>query len=173
MGIVADSTDRIPVRAVAAETPTRVAFRPDPKILQAIDSREEGNEFYYDESLRPLEMTYEWKRLTFGGKEDTQYQSKLAAKGWKPVPASRHPEVGTESNHDAYRDVHKNCIIVGGQILMERHVEYTKRARQAAEKLNDSQIGAQAEKVQGGESPIPKKYTKFERTYDSGQEIDA
>lgn len=162
--------DRVPVR----ESQSRVPFKMDQEILQAIDAREEGNEFFYNESSRPEDMSYEWKRLTYGGKEDQQYQAKLIRTGWRPVPAERHPEVGSESSHDFYRGKYNDAIIVGGQILMERHIEYTKRSRAISDAINASQIGSQRESIQQSEeSSMPRKITAFKQSYDSGQEIDA
>lgn len=152
----------------------RVAFRVNPEIIQAIEAREEGTEFFYDESRRPEDFTYEWKRLTYAGMEDAQYQAKLKRTGWVPVPASRHPEVGSESGHEVYRGRHGDALIVGGQILMERHMEYTRRARQIADNINAQQIGSQREKLgESDDAYMPRKVTAFKQTYDSGQDVDA
>ena len=50
------------------------------------------NEFDYDESKRPHDMTYKWVRVTLGGQEDPRNQILHDMNGWTPVPADRHPE---------------------------------------------------------------------------------
>lgn len=152
---------------------SRPPVRLDPKILAAIDENDERNEFSFDLSKQPADMTYEWKRLTYGGKEDLQYQSKLAQTGWVPVPASRHSEIGNEAGHEAYKIAPKGCIVIAGQILMERHVEYTNRAKAKIAAINNAQVGAQRERIsQSDEAAMPRKVTAFKQTYE-GQEIDA
>ena len=158
---------RVPARAIekTEKKAEEKSFRLDPEILAAIEGEKEGDTFWYDESLRPVDMTYEWKRLSYGGKEDVQYQSKVKRFGWVPVPADRHPEVGTEVNN--------NTIVIGGQVLMERHVEYTKRANAANKRLNDAQIGGMKERLADvGDASMPRKVTAFKQTYESGQIVD-
>lgn len=70
----------------------------------------------------PHGMSYQWNNYTVLGAEDVHYNNSMAAQGWRPVPASRHPELvpeGVTSGH----------IVIGGQILVERPQELTNEAR--------------------------------------------
>ncbi len=145
----------------------RPEVRIDPTIMAAIENEGEGNPFYFDTNKKPVDMTYEFKRLTYGGLEDKPYQSELKRKGWVAVPASRHSECGTE-------DPAMNHIIIGGQILMERHQEYTKRAREITANRNSQLVNGQFDRLQLSDNPnMPRKVTKLQQTYEVGQEIPA
>jgi hypothetical protein len=55
-------------------------------------SEHNGNEFDFPLHKIPEGWEYQWKRMTTIGLENAQYLSALDMRGWKPVPASRHPE---------------------------------------------------------------------------------
>lgn len=82
------------------------------------------NRFDYDESKRPADVVYEWKLVTVGGMETPEEQILAEQNGWKPVPASRHPEMtGARAQKDG-------AIIRGGQILMELPKQWYDEARE-------------------------------------------
>ena len=80
------------------------------------------NEFYVDLSSVPDGWTYEWKRKSILGAEDTSHTISLARMGWEVVPASRHPEMMPA--HFA-----GNTIERKGLILMERPTEIVEEVR--------------------------------------------
>ena len=78
--------------------------------------------FYYDRAKQPETMDYEWKRYSILGKEDRTYQAKMMRHGWVPVPANRHPETSGEGAGE-------EPIIIEGQMLMERDITISERAK--------------------------------------------
>lgn len=159
-----DNNGRAPARVESAVSDKK-EFRFDPKIMEAIESREEGNELYYDESKRPADMDYNWKRLTYGGKEDKQYQANMARFGWSAVPADRHPEIGTEATN--------NTIIVNGLLLMERHLEYSRRSAEINNRKNEQQLGGMRERLADvGDINMPRVVQKFNYSRGGAQVID-
>lgn len=87
------------------------------------------DKFYIDPSIIPDGMTYEYKRLTYGGKEDRDHQIDLADNGWEPVPADRHPELTGAKVRTLKHDPGAEMILKGGLVLMERPKELTQEAR--------------------------------------------
>lgn len=81
-----------------------------------------GDKFAYDRRIIPAGWEYQWRTDTVLNQRDPSYQVELQKMGWKPVPASRHPEmmpIGWTSDY----------IIRGGQILMEMPKAIVDRAR--------------------------------------------
>lgn len=93
------------------------------EILSHGTAMDEGSDkFEFDRGIIPDGWDYAWKRLTVYGKEDPAYQVQLARNGWEPVPAKRHPDMmPSDWKHDT--------ITRDGQILMQRPLEITERAR--------------------------------------------
>jgi hypothetical protein len=71
-----------------------------------------GNEFDFPLHLIPDGWEYQWKRYSTAGLENAQYLAGLDQRGWKPVPASRHPDQMPLGNTG-------EAIIRKGMILME------------------------------------------------------
>ena len=70
----------------------------------------------------PPGWTYEWKRMEIVGQPDHGNMNASYASGWRPVPASRHPElcpVGFDGD----------SIVKKGLMLMERPAVITHEAR--------------------------------------------
>jgi len=67
----------------------------------------------------PPDASYEWKRYSLWGKEETQSLVIYQENGWTPVPADRHPALPKVGD----------CIIHEGMILMERPKHLTQEAR--------------------------------------------
>jgi hypothetical protein len=80
---------------------------------------------YVDPSIIPEGMVYSWKREyihKFGGDEDKGRIPECMRKGWRPVPAERHPElVSLDTSGNSHK---KGYIERGGLILFERPKRY-------------------------------------------------
>lgn len=63
------------------------------EILEHDIGIEDDDKFYVALDIIPDGWKYLWRRVATYGKEDPQYQVKLAQTGWRPVPAERHPEM--------------------------------------------------------------------------------
>jgi hypothetical protein len=111
-------------------TPSRAAPRPPQRVPQrdaALIEEEEdsGGPFQVDAAAIPDGMSYEWRRVTYAGKEDVRHQARAHRRHWTPVPKKRHPEiVGREA---ATKDP-EGAIIVDGLMLMERAATLTRDA---------------------------------------------
>jgi len=81
------------------------------------------DEFAIPLQIVPEGWTYEWKRKSVFGQEDSSYMMSQEARGWEPVPASRHRNLMPEG--------HYNTIERKGMILMERPKEITDEAKRA------------------------------------------
>lgn len=93
------------------------------------DEREQ-NPFYIPKEEIPPGISEEWKRLTYLNLTDSEHQRDLRRDGcWTPVPSRRHPSLALPDAKE------EDPIIVRGQILMERPLEFTKEAQ-----LEDLQI---------------------------------
>jgi hypothetical protein len=75
--------------------------------------------YYINPEDVPNGMSWEWKRRTYVGKEDTPYQAKLAMNGWEAVDGSAVPQFGISAGE----------VDIGGLVLMQRPKEMTDEAR--------------------------------------------
>jgi hypothetical protein len=107
-------------------TALRAAQRPPQRDLSVLSEEEDsGGPFEIDPAAIPEGMSYEWRRVTYAGKEDVRHQARAHRRHWTPVPKKRHPEVvGREA---AERDP-EGAIIVDGLMLMERPAFITEEA---------------------------------------------
>lgn len=103
-------------------------------------ARSAADRFHISRASIPDGVTYEWKRVTFNGKEDLEHQIDLAENGWTAVPASRHPEI-------AGRNAKSEMIIRGGLALMERPAELTFDARQEDKAKAKEQLTTQIHRL--------------------------
>jgi hypothetical protein len=85
------------------------------------------DDFYINKDIQPDGWNYEWRRTSVAGKEDAFYQADLARKGWRPVPAARHPELMPLGWKGA--NIEKK-----GQILMEWPTILVERAKRRENK---------------------------------------
>lgn len=94
-----------------------------------------GNEdkFAFDRSIIPSGWTYEWKTRTVKNWEWIDHQVELAANGWEPVPAERHPGVFMPAGYTGN-------IERGGMVLMERDERLTAQARAADRRSANEQL---------------------------------
>lgn len=71
------------------------------------------DQFYIDPAKIPAGVQYNWKRAFItSGERDIENLSAMITNGWRPVPASRHPEADGGGYH--------YWIEVGGLVLMEK-----------------------------------------------------
>lgn len=109
----------------------RAQSEPDPEPRMEARAPEErlyrqrpegGFDFSIAKDIIPQGWSYEWKRKSYLGKQDTRHMNSLRLNHWSDVPASRHPELASEDPHGA--------IVVDGMVLMERPAYLTKEARE-------------------------------------------
>lgn len=81
-----------------------------------------GDIYHIEPHEIPNGWTYQWNTHTVGGQEQMQMQLQMHANGWRPVPASRHPNRWTQPGHEGH-------IIVNGLRLEERPEQLTAEAK--------------------------------------------
>lgn len=113
----------------------------------------------------PEGMSYEWKRVTYVGKEDREHQLGLTENHWSPVPAQRHPELS--------RDGGDKPIIREGLMLMERPAYLTDEARKEDRDNANKQLGDQMARLEQIDLPSGMKQTptNVSRTYERGEPV--
>jgi hypothetical protein len=142
----------------------RSGFEINKTILDAISNQNTGDKFYFDDNLRPIDFVYQWKRFSYGGKEDREHQAALKRLGWSPVPRERHPEIGNESDN--------SNIIIGGLILMERHKYYDEHARKMERQVSSQQLEGQFQRLKLDGSFDAPAHMKLNQSFVKGQDID-
>ena len=95
--------------------------------------RQGTDRYAFDKSIVPDGFVYQWKRHSILGQEDPAYMAELHQLGFDPVPAERHPGIFLPADY-------KGVIVIGGQILMERHIENECEARREDKKKADDQL---------------------------------
>ncbi len=96
-------------------------------------------------------MDWQWKRLSYLGKDDISHQRRMERDGaWDPVPNKVWPDkLGKWGSAE-------EPIVLDGQILMQRPQEYTDMAL-AEEKLKaTSVISDHFQSLGLGEGPVPR-----------------
>lgn len=111
----------------------RAEQRPSQRILRTAENR-----FTYDTSKRPDTVDYQWKRVSIWNNPDVEHQHNCRFNGWAPVPAKRHPELPANN---------EGCIVIGGQMLMERDKGLTAQDRLEDKKRAQEQIVTQLQRV--------------------------
>lgn len=107
----------------------------------------------------PEGWTYEFKRESVFGKPDTRHQIGLRENGWRPVPASRHPEMMPEG-YDP-----DGPIRIDGQMLMERPEYLTQEAREEDHSIAMGEV----DKVRASQMGTPAG--TFSRSHPSAQRV--
>jgi hypothetical protein len=139
-------------RPAMHETPEERAAKRAAEIRGHIGSMDEGiDEFYIPPDTVPDGWTYEWKRKSVMGQEDSSYLVSLRRLGWDPVPANRHPEMMPMGSS-------AETIERKGMILMERPTEITEEVKRI--ELRKARAQVQQKQAQLGEAPAG----QFERT---------
>lgn len=120
---------------------------------KALSRKRGGNvdRFYIPPHIVPYGWTYEWKRESLFGQEDTAHLIHMQENGWRPVMAETHPGYFMPEGY-------KGAIRRDGLIMMERPAELTEEARNeeraAAKYLMEAQkeqLGLQLPKGFSGE----------------------
>lgn len=141
---------------------SREEQRPVPQRRRMQDA-EVADQLWYDPARKPAHMSYNWKRVTYGGKEDTRHQLRMTQFGaWTPVPRKRHPELVGPNPTDP-----EGAIIVEGLMLMERPQEFTDEALQEITDEATGRVRAQFQSL--GLTPqgtLPRTGAKVSRGYD-------
>lgn len=128
--------------------------------------------FHVDQDKIPKGWSYEWKRVTYNGKEDRGHQINLMENHWRPVPSSRHPELSQEEGDQP--------IMKDGQMLMERPQYLTDEAHEEDFNRSQQQIGNQLqrlEQIDGLGKGMEQTPSQIERSYERvtpqqrGQEV--
>jgi hypothetical protein len=107
-------------------------------------SRKRGSNtdrFHIPTHLVPDGWSYEWKRESLYGQEDTAHMMHMAENGWRPVMASAHPGLFMPEGYEG-------AIRRDGMVLCERPIELTEEAQ--AEELAAARALQQAQKEQLG-----------------------
>lgn len=132
------AADPIPVRkgrASAIGRDGKILTRKNSGAVDKFDLRAMG-------ITTPPGWTYEWKRKTIAGMEDTDHLNGLMENGWTPVPADRY--VGNFNVKSRTGE-----IVRDGMILMERPEELTHEARTEEALAAREQIHAQNAQYRG------------------------
>lgn len=96
------------------EDPRARAARRAAELRSTVDLKvDEADEFYVDPDIIPDGWTYEWKRFSVLGQEDTGAMLTYRRAGWEEVPMSRHPEMMPLGSVEHF-------IMRKGMVLMER-----------------------------------------------------
>ncbi len=126
-------------------------------------SRNTQDKYHVDQERIPPGMSYEWKRVTYAGKEDREHQIDTDENGFTPVPADRHPELAGRNAKAGER------IERGGLMLMERPMELRQEALEEDAEQAHLQVNTQMRRLkladdQGHERII----NKARRSYGPG-----
>lgn len=139
----------------------------------SLKRKPDQNPFEIPAHLMDPEYTYEWKRYSVYGKQDTVHQVSLAENGWRPVnvePSS--PFAGYYMPAD-----YKGAIIREDLMLMERPKGLTNMVREQERQRAVDQIRASQQRYtskQGVETPKgfttanPNVPSRIDTTYDVG-----
>ena len=103
-----------------------------------------GNVFEFDERKVPPGYKYEWKRCKLAGQEDEDNLVIAEQNGWRPVPASRHPELAGLRKSKESPDA---AIIKRGLVLMEQPIEWYEEAREMDKFAADNTIEQQIQRL--------------------------
>lgn len=130
---------RTPDRSLGDRTPEA---QRDPNKIYTRSGREisgiryTGNEdrFAFDRGIIPDGWDYQWKTKTVKNWEWTDHLVELAANGWEPVPAERHPGVFMPEGYTGN-------VERGGMILMERDMRLSAQARAMERRAAAEQLG--------------------------------
>lgn len=104
---------------------------------------------YVDPSTIPAESRYFWMRESTLGQPDEANVTKMMMAGWKPVPATRHPEL-IPPRLPGREDEMTQIIRRGGLILMEKPEAMVQEAERYLRELNLRTV-RNIQVTQGGE----------------------
>ena len=144
-------------------TALRAAQRQPQRDLVLSEEEDSGGPFEIDPAAIPEGMSYEWRRVTYAGKEDVRHQARAHRRHWTPVPKKRHPEiVGREA---AEKDA-EGAIIVDGLMLMERPSLITKEAANLREERAKERVRNQVKSLKmTPEGQLPRVRVEAKKKY--------
>lgn len=94
--------------------------------------------FFIDDAEIPDGMSWEWKRWSYMGQYDEEYQTELSENGWLPVTwEERWPEKRPPGQTAVGL---KEAVKRKGQILMQRPMEYTVEAQMEDRENAENQV---------------------------------
>lgn len=143
--IDADEETSEPMRpSIREEDPRAAAARRAAELRDHLNGEvvDAADDFYIPADMIPDGWTYEWKRHSVYGKEDTTYYLQLRREGWEPVPASRHPEMMP-------KDAGNGPILRKGMILMECPAEIIDERRRAEQIRARNQVRHKEAQIAG------------------------
>ena len=117
-----------------------------------------ANPFHIPEEAIPPGMSWQWKRLTYAGKEDITHQMMLARDGaWDPVPHEAWParlgKMGVEGGP----------IVIDGMMLMQRPLQYTREAEMESLQAAKSQVSNKFAELGLSDTALPRIKPKSRR----------
>lgn len=95
--------------------------------------------FFIDATAIPQGTSYEWKRRTLMGVEDTSNAVFFREMGWMPVPADRHPDLARSSKD--------GLIEVDGMLLMERPQAKTDKSKERQRTVNTRILESSSDRI--------------------------
>ena len=125
---------REPVREVVNSAPTQFW---DADGLPTVRKNKNGieNEWDFKQHEIPDGVTYQWIRHTVHGDPGRSELLSMQQNGWRPVPWERHQDRFPRSDLQG-----RGCILMEGQLLVERRASLTQEALQEQKRKADSQI---------------------------------
>lgn len=115
--------------------------------LEKRNAMDNTGKYYFDTSLIPEGMVYEWKRATYLGKEDREYMlsvKRVEGGNWKAVPSERHPELAFAKDEP---------IIIGGLMLMETKKKFVDYMQNKAIEENAVAMANNRKQVEVSDTP--------------------
>lgn len=143
---------------------TRPPQRPPQRDLAALQEDEDsGGPFEVDLAAVPDGMSYEWRRITYAGKEDVRHQARAHRRHWTPVPKKRHPEI---VGREAAAKEPEGAIIVDGLMLMERPSVISKEAARLREERARERVSNQVKSLKlTPEGQLPRVRVQAKKKY--------
>lgn len=123
-----------------------------------------------DKARIPRGMVYQWNHISVRGMRDDKFNTQMALYHWKPVPASRHPEIfGPNAGNEPGQ--------IEQHILYERPAYLNDEAYAEESMKANAQLGNQMAKFydvgQSGIIEPSRKKSGLRRTYERGIPEDA
>lgn len=150
-----------PVQTRPAQRPPQRTPQRDLAFLH--EEEESGGPFQVDAALIPDGMSYEWRRVTYAGKEDVRHQARAHRRHWSPVPKKRHPEI---VGHEAAKKDPEGAIIVDGLMLMERAAPVSEAAARLRDERAQERVRNQVKSLKlTPEGQLPRVRAEAKKKY--------
>lgn len=174
------ATPRVTSPKRASESPglRSASFRSQPVRKRRAGSKSEDHFYIPDELLDQLHtrgLSYEFKRLTYFGKEEEpDYHIALAENGWEPLSLKSFPDFAAVMPKTWTKDTFEKR----GQILMVRPQILTDEARAEDKQIAEGRVKghlASLRNTKSGEAPRDNKgapMVTVKRTYERGVPVE-